>query len=197
MNLKKELFNTYVNRITDFQRIHELCQASICGPLLMSPNERYALQSNPLLIIGRETNGWGTFNSPITQEEFRKMIDVYEEFYVGKNYYSSPFWNVTRKIESALGNEPLSCAWTNISKYDQDCTTPDANHEKILSAVDDFLIDEIKIIKPKVCIFLTGPYFDYRINNIFKAVEFLPVHGFNLRQLCQLKHEQLGTMFYN
>jgi len=196
MNLKKELFNTYVNRIADFQRIHESCPDSICGPLLISPNEKYALQPYPLLIIGQETNGWGICKSPVTQEGLMKLMVEYEEFCVGKDYYASPFWNVTRKIEQLLGNEPFSCAWTNISKYDLNCGRPDAEHEKILSPMDNLLVDEIRIMKPKICIFFTGYLLDYRIQNIFKNVEFLQVNGFTSSQLCQLKHDQLPLLTY-
>jgi len=91
MNFKTELLKTYVDRIADFQRIHELCPDDKHGPLFMSPNEKYALQPNPLLIIGQETYGWEELNYPATQEDCSKMMEAYENFNVGINYYGSPF----------------------------------------------------------------------------------------------------------
>jgi hypothetical protein len=196
MNLKNELLKIYVNRIADFQHIHELCTDTYYGPLLMYPNEKFSRQPFSFLVIGRETNGWDTFNYPVTEDACKKMMNAYEEFNVGVNYYASPFWNVVRKIEATLGNEPCSCVWTNISKYDQDCGQPDAEHEKIFSLVDNLLIDEIKIVKPKICIFFVSYRFDYRIKNLFKNVEFLPVDGFSLHQMCQIKHKDLPVFTY-
>ena len=196
MSIKKELLKTYVNRIADFQHIHELCPDGKHGPLFMSPAEMYATQPYPFLVVGKETYGWEKLNYPVTQEDCSKMMEAYENFNVGIDYYGSPFWNVTRKIEKVLGNEPYSCAWTNISKYDQNGGHPDAEHEKIFSIVDDILADEIQIIKPKICIFCTSHYFDYRIENIFKTVEFLPVDGFAPYILCQLRHKQLPVLTF-
>jgi len=34
MNFKEELLKTYVDRIADFQQIHELCPDGIYGPFL-------------------------------------------------------------------------------------------------------------------------------------------------------------------
>jgi len=196
MNLKEELLKIYVNRMADFQHVHEMSRDTYHGPLLMSPNEKYLKQPNPFLAIGKETFGWKNFNYPLKEEGCTELMNFYEDFNLGINYFSSPFWNVIRKIETILGNEPYSCAWTNISKYDQNGDLPDAEHEKIFSLVDDLLIDEIKIIKPKVCVFFTSHYLDYRIQNLFKDVEFLQVDGFGLNQLCRLRHERLPELTF-
>jgi len=196
MNFKEELLKIYSERIADFQQIHELCPNGKHGPLLMSPNKKYNKQPYPFLAIGKETYGWENFEYPVTENECDGMMYAYEDFNVGNGYYSSPFWNVIRKIEGELGNEPYSCAWTNISKYDQNGKTPDAEHEKIFSLVDNLLIDEVTIIKPKVCIFFTSHHFDYRIESIFNTVEFLPVNEFEIHQMSQLKHELLPVLTF-
>jgi hypothetical protein len=66
------------------------------------------------LAIGQETYGWEIFSDVVTEEECAGMMSAYEDFNVGEKYYASPFWNVIRKIETALGNEP--CV-TGIKKY--------------------------------------------------------------------------------
>jgi hypothetical protein len=121
----------------------------------------------------------------------------YEDFNVGDGKYSrTTFWNVTRKIEARLGHEHCSCAWTNISKYDQDGKKPDAEHEKIFSPVDNLLIDEIEIAKLKICIFFTGHSLDYRIKSIFSEMEFLAVNDFEPHVLSRLKHPALPTLTF-
>lgn len=190
--MKKELLNLYLKRKESFKKIRSAFpNDDIAGPLLMSPGENFITQPNPLLIIGQETNGWG-----YDVDDLKKQMEVYEEFNLGEYYYASPFWNVTRKVEQALGNQNYSCAWTNISKFDLDGGRAYGQYEEIIATVDNILIDEIAILQPKICVFFTGPSLDYRIKNIFKNIEFKSVEGFEERQLSQLKHEFLPELTF-
>lgn len=195
--MKDELLKIYCSRISDFQHIQDVCKGEqIAGAFLMSPTENYAKQPFPFLAIGQETYGWEIFSDVVSEEECKELMSTYEDFNVGEKYYASPFWNVIRKIETVLGNESCSCAWTNISKYDQNGERPDAEHEKLFSTVDNILIDEIKITKPKICIFFTSHNFDYRLENIFEQIAFLEVDGFDINTLCQLKHPNLPILTF-
>lgn len=190
--MKQELLALYTDRSQDFKSIHEqFTDINLHGPFLMSPNDSYIRQKNPLLIIGQETYGWSK-----SADDLIKNMDVYEKFNVGINYYSSPFWNVTRKVENAIGNDPYSCAWTNISKYDVNGKRVYGEYEVAISTLDNMLAAEIKIIQPKVCVFFTGPAFDERIKNIFPAIEFQQVQGWKIRQLCQFKHPNLPELSF-
>ena len=189
--MKEKLFETYSNRKSDFDYINNNCTGKINGPFLLSPTEKYNKQPYPLLIIGQETNGFCK-----DEVNLKKRMDCYERFDCGRGYKPSPFWNVTRKIEKVLGDEPYSCAWTNISKYDQENKTPSPENAKFISKVDDLLIEEVQILKPKVCLFFTSYKFDQRIQNIFDGIEFLPVDNFEKKQVCQLKHESLPELTF-
>ncbi len=190
--MKNQLFTAYQQRHADFKTVRATYpNEDMAGPFLMSPNEKYVNQPNPLLIVGQETYGWDYFVDDLT-----KQMEVYENFNVGEKYYASPFWNVTRKVEQALGNELYSCVWTNISKYDLDGGRAYGEFEATISTLDNVLIDEVKILKPRVCMFFTGPSFDSRIRKIFEGVQFLTVEDFNPRQLCQLKHADLPTLTF-
>jgi hypothetical protein len=197
MKYQKELLEMYCNRISDFQHIQDVCiNDDIEGALLMSPNEYYAKQPFPFLAVGQETYGWESFEDPVSKEECERMMATYEDFNVGEDYYASPFWNMIRKIEAVLENESCSCAWTNISKYDQDGGRPDAEHEKLFSIVDNLIIDEIKIIEPKICLFFTSHHFDYRLENIFEQIGFIKSDGFDINTFCQLKHPNLPVLTF-
>lgn len=190
--MKDQLLTLYKRKQADFTSImSEFPDDDLAGPFLMSPNEKYPLQRNPLLIIGQETNGW-MYNV----EDLEKQMKHYEDFNVGITYKSSPFWNITRKIETALGSEPYSCAWTNVNKFDLDAGRPFGAYEKAISTVDNVLIEEIQIAKPKVCLFYTGPSFDNRLKEIFNGIEFIEIPGWTLRQLCQLKHPLLPELSF-
>jgi hypothetical protein len=190
--MKEKLLEAYQNRQVDFKNVKsKFLEKDMAGPFLMSPNEKYPLQSHPLLIVGQETNGWDHYI-----DDLSKQMKVYENFNVGIKYYSSPFWNVTRKVEKALGNEPHSCAWTNISKFDVDGGRANGQVETAIATLDNLLLAEIEIIKPDVCIFFTGPSFDWRIKNIFPDVEFKNIPEYSPRQLSQLQHPNLPILTF-
>lgn len=161
------------------------------GPFLISPNESYYKQANPLMIIGQETKGWGYHI-----DDLDKQMTIYETFNVGQAYHSSPFWNIARKIEHVLGNESYSCAWSNVSKFDVEGGRAHGDYEVAISTLDNILLDEINILKPKVCLFFTGPDFDYRIKNIFADVEFIPIENYSIRQFSQLMHKDLPRLSF-
>jgi hypothetical protein len=118
-------------------------------------------------------------------------MDTYEEFEVGKGFDTTTFWNVTRKVESVLGNEPHSCAWTNLSKFDLYGGKAYGKYEKVISSLDKILLDEIKIVNPKVCLFFTGPDFDMRLKKVFEGVKFETIGNWNVKQFCRLIHPEL------
>jgi hypothetical protein len=183
--MKEQLKNLYSNNHTDFKKIRETFSEDLPGPFLMSPNSLYEKQKNKLLIIGQQTKGW-TYDLDVD-----KQMSTYELFNVGENYYASPFWNITRKLERSIGNEALSCAWTNINKFDLDEDRPYGEIETAISKLDSILADEIKIIQPDICMFFTGPDFDSRLRNIFPNLKMIEIIGWNSRQFCQLKHMDL------
>jgi len=190
--MKEQLLNLYKQRQADFISImSKFPDDDLAGPFFMSPNDKYSLQPNPLLIIGQETNGW-----MYDVEDLEKQMKHYEDFNVGINYKSSPFWNITRKVETAIGSELYTCAWTNVNKFDLDAGRPSGEYEKAISTVDDILIEEIRIVKPKVCLFYTGPSFDDRLKSIFENIEFIEIPGWTTRQLCQLKHPLLPDLTF-
>jgi hypothetical protein len=190
--MKNELLTLYANRQKDFKKIVETFpEDDLAGPLLMSPNSDYFNSTNKLLIIGQETNGWSYHI-----DDLEKQMQQYEDFNVGIEYYSSPFWNITRKVEDALGNKPHSCAWTNLNKFDLDAGRPNGQYETAISELDDILLSELKILKPDFCLFYTGPSFDNRLKTIFNDIEFIEIPNFTIRQFCKLKHPCLPENSY-
>jgi len=191
--MREKLLVAYQQRHADFKSVRTTFpDVDMSGPFLISPNEHYNNQPFPLLIIGQETKGWGD-----DVEDLNVQMNLYENFNLGEKYHSSPFWNITRKVEKALGNEPYTCTWTNISKYDVNCGRAYGLQAETIATLDDILLDEIKILKPKVCLFFTGVDFDDRIKKIFPGVEYLPVkeHSHPDR-FFRLKHTLLPTLTF-
>ena len=190
--MKNELLSLYTSRQKDFKKIVETFpEDDLAGPLLMSRDSAYFTSPNKLLIVGQETNGWSYHIN-----EIEKQMTTYEKFNVGIDYYASPFWNITRKIENALDNKPHSCAWTNLNKFDLDSGRPHGEYETAISALDDILLSELEILKPDFCLFYTGPSFDYRLKTIFQEIEFIEIPNFTIKQFCKLKHPNLPENSY-
>ena len=190
--MKHKLLELYMTRKQDFLKVRDqFLDEDMAGPFLMSPNETYNKQENPLLIIGQETKGWHYYDN-----DYEKQMLEYENFNVGIDYFSSPFWNVIRKTEKAIGNEPYSSAWSNVSKFDLNEGRSFGEAEIAISSLDDILLHEIGIVQPKVCIFFTGPDFDWRIRKIFKGIKFLEIENHELRAFSQLKHLDLPEMSF-
>jgi hypothetical protein len=192
MSVREELRQLYHNYQHKFEEVVKpFPNDDIAGPLLMSPDDTYSNQRIKLLIVGQETNGWGYFSSNIDEG----MIH-YENFNLGIDYYSSPFWNITRKVERLLGNDEYSCAWTNISKYDVNAKRPSGSHLKEIEKIDDLLLKEIKVLKPDVVIFYTGPDLDYRLKKIFNSLTYKSIEGFTERQFTRLIHPLLPQLSF-
>ncbi len=192
MTMKEELFDLYEKKRESFKSVYnKFPNDKLCGPLLTSPGELYEKQPNKLLVVGQETNEWSD-----EIDDIENQMRCYEEFNVGINYRSSPFWNVSRKLEKILGNEPYSCAWTNISKFDVNGKRPQGIHLEEIKKLDSILVDEINILKPDICIFFTGIGFDDRIFTAFPNVAFSAVELWDMSQLSQLKQPSLPALTF-
>jgi hypothetical protein len=190
--MKSELLKAYEGRHAELKSVRaKFPNDNISGAILISPNEKYAKQSKPLLIIGQETSGWDYKNDNLVEQ-----MKVSEDFNLGEQYYASPFWNVVRKVERVLGHEEYSCAQTNISKFDVEGGRAYGEHEIAISALDNLLVTEIDILQPKICLFFTGPNFDDRISKIFPNVEFVAVGNHPINQFSQLRHENLPLLTF-
>jgi hypothetical protein len=190
MDMKQSLYNLYSSHQRTFESIvAQFPGQDVAGPLLLSPSEKYQQQARKLLIVGQETKGWGYY-----ADNIEAGMRHYEEFNVGQGYYSSPFWNVTRKVERLLRNQEYSCAWTNISKFDVEHKRASGEQLAAISEIDSLLIKEIEIIQPDIVLFYTGPDFDSRIVKLFPGIRMEQVPGFDLRQVARLRHKLLPGM---
>src|SRR5437868_14120127 len=173
--MKEELLELYRRQRENFKSlVTSFPGDDLAGPFLMSPGHQYKKQALPLLIVGQETNGWTHYI-----DEIEKQMTTYEKFNVGVGQDSTAFWNTIRKVENLLGNDPCSCAWTNISKFDLFGGKAHGKYEKAIAALDKLIIEEIKIVDPKICLFFTGPDFDRRLKKVFDDIEFVEIPGWN------------------
>lgn len=190
--MKAQLQALYNEKLSDFnQVVSKFPSEKLHGPFLISPNNNYQDSQKKLLVIGQETNKWFSHFNDIEMQ-----MSGYSSFNVGFQYNRTPFWNVIRKLESTLQINALSCAWANINKFDVNSKRPTGQHEKFISSLDHIIVSEIEILKPDICVFFTGPVFDYRLESIFSELAYIKIADFEIHQLCMLKHPNLPEHTY-
>ena len=186
---KQSLLNAqyakYWDDITEIQKNN----IGLSAPLLIKVPISYFSQRLKLMVIGQQTKGWGTGN-------IEDLLRCYEEFNFGEYYYSSPFWNVTRKIENILQIQNYSIVWTNLNRCDFNDGRPPHEIENELHTRFPVLASEIEILRPDIVIFFSGPYFDEHIKRPFKGVKFHAVNGFNEREMVRVEHDFLPYNAY-
>ncbi|WP_274008493.1 hypothetical protein M1D72_05725 [Vibrio sp. AK197] len=184
----KELLKLYESYSTDFENFWEKYKEfDVHGPILMSL-ESYFTQPKKVMIVGQETHGW--CQSPSISEQ----IGAYKSFNFGETYRSTPFWNVIRKIESTMGLEPYSIAWSNLNRYDQACGSPKLPVLVSVEELDHLLKAEVSILKPDVLILFTNHKYDSRLHKLYPEALFENIPELPDRHFKRVSHPELPSV---
>ena len=140
-------------------------KADLYGPLLCDPGV-YLQQPVRLLVIGQETNGWAC-----NPHDLQGQLRNYREFEVGRNWRSSPFWQLVRAVEKTLGLPACSCAWTNLNRYDEDHRPPKGAVLEAVTSLDFLVREEIALLRPDVCLFFTNRKHDARLEALYPGLK--------------------------
>lgn len=149
-----------------------------------------------LLIVGQETRRWryspseiGDLGSPIenfweflqAKHGVRAMWNLYRWYALGRVHpkLNSPFWRGFRAIDSQISGAADEALWTNIFKVNVDGSVmKNCRAAEVLClqrAQAGLLGDEIKILKPDIVVFFTGPSYDAAIRREFPDLEISPL----------------------
>jgi hypothetical protein len=162
------------------------------NPFLISvPDEKeYREADIRIMIYGKETNSWnGVFDGNIDSS-----IKTYKDFYGGGEWkeYGGNFFPSVKKfirlLQEKYPDKKINMIWNNLVKIGSDGHTGfiEDYHETEIKTFS-VIKDELKILKPTVALFLTGPYYDYVIRENFGDINFskLPIH-FSEKQIAKL-----------
>ena len=182
-NKLSQLYIKNINALNEYSKKHS--DKNLHGPLLLNISN-YSSQKLKLMVVGQETFGWNKSLSIIEQRT------TYQEFNFGSSYYSSPFWNVIRKVERSLNIEQYAIAWSNLNRFDVDCGSPDRTElAQDIASLDYLVKEEISILKPDVCIFFTNHKYDKRLRDLYQDLVFYNVHGLPKKHFSKLNHPEL------
>lgn len=164
------------------------------APLLISPHRKWSKCPTKLLIVGQETNGWGS--NPTSKDALRletldafvsssngvaTMVSAYKAFDFARTYRhrNSAFWRAFRYLEGDVTESPCSAMWTNLFKVDvsgsvvKNCKI---RHRRLLRAAQaGLLAEEIRLLKPQIVIFFTGPHYDDELLDAFPDATLSPL----------------------
>lgn len=185
MTTLRDLYQTHLDRLAQFAR--SFSDAGLQGPLLMDPTA-YFDQRTKLLVVGQETGGW-----PDDYNDIEAQLRGYREFNLGDNW-QGPFWNITRKVETTLGVDRCSCAWSNLNRFDQDGKPPTGAVLDAMPTLDFLVREEIQILRPHVCLFYTNRKYDHRLEALYPGVQFSDVEGLPSSHFARITHPDLPKL---
>jgi hypothetical protein len=175
------LLNQQLNVIYEPYLAHlysQLWPEGVSAPLLMQVFEEYVRIPRKVLFVGQETHGWGHVSKQPTVELLQSW---YVDFALGKHadyrngkkarYLRSPFWNFCRscfqRLNTNESRQTNGFLWTNISKFDCNSTTPNADLQERNRLGFELLKQELAIVQPEVVVFLTGTKYDPWLDQLF------------------------------
>ena len=213
------IYNAWKTRID----ISESEGAKLSPPLLMSVPDGYESAERRILFCGQETYGWGwtadyrkqypryerdfPFKDVCSLADFMRNEDgvealcwAYREFDFSSKQpinHRSLFWQAFREVQGWPG---ASLIWGNLSRCDylghSILAAPTALIDELAELQRELLTEEICLLKPDVCLFFSGPYYDVLLSTIFPDIVYEPVVTANVRQLAKLSHPNLPAMSF-
>jgi hypothetical protein len=168
--------------LTDLYRRHWPALKEIClrderlsMPYLAWVHPDYEQARTRLVIVGKETNGWGDRECVLRAEPedaVRLLMHTYRGFELGTHYPGKrSFWTPVHELYRLLNpNGPaLGFVALNASKMDLRGAIPG---EEVRSALTQtrLLPDEIRILQPHVVVFHTGPKYERWLDGWFPGL---------------------------
>ncbi len=157
-----------------------------------------------ILYIGQETNYWFNqqerknaklYNSIDDIDKYlNALLELYKDFNIGQNYKTDIFLFMNILVNKFRSrNKKTGLLWTNLLRHDAfgNGKVLEDVEQKITYNKNHILRKELEILKPDAIIFVTGPNYDYIIENSFKGLEKLKVYNKSEREICILKHADL------
>lgn len=148
-----------------------------------------------ILIVGQETNGW-EFKENAKESILFTLGFLYSPQHNGKLSFTFPF-DFCKSINYYNYDENYRktyFAWVSLRKFAYNEKHAYPLNREIQNIIDNefnILEEEIKIINPDIVLFLTGPYYDYHIENQLAGVKFKAVENYNEGQFARVEHEAL------
>jgi hypothetical protein len=220
MNEVQNLRTLYTQFKTEVSILDDLA-GRLQPPLLLYPTARWNEAGVRVLIVGQETLGWdfstGCFDWPYPapssfkdfmtfEDSVDAMMHAYKVFEFSRyqpDNYRSPFWRAYRQIRRNFDSEVdglnTAVLWTNLFRMSLDEGSVVNNGtveeiQSIQSATSGLLSREIRILKPDVVLFFTGPYYNDTLYAEFSGLQLVDFSGYDTSRTAWLQHPLLPSI---
>ncbi|WP_067621143.1 hypothetical protein [Alicyclobacillus acidiphilus] len=218
--MEKRLQATYEEwwgrMIRAVQLLDEQDVRRLSNPFLIKCLPAYRKAKRKVLIVGKETNGWGTFyetlqhfqhaNVDVHREEIIRYLQwEYEDFRMWRKWDHTPFWRGSRELSKAVAPDDGDNSFLNtqLIPFDYENGRPPSHLEELLYSEFNVLPMTIEALQPDVVLFLTGYTYDERLVKTFmnqrllgNTLTFHPIDGFDQNHLVRLSHQILPYHSY-
>jgi len=201
MNVRKQLADFYRQVKARAPDNYESF-AELVGPDLIWVDDEYLKAQPRVAIIGQQLlEGDYTYPEFVKNWEVDDAIEEYIKFDYGVKYYSTPFWQFFHQVRT-LQHGPNAgrrmVLWTNLVKFvatDESSILWKPYAEAALQLQQDMLTTELAIVRPDICLFVTGPDYDFVLKRYFGGILFEPL-DLPVRQFARLVHPRLPRHSY-
>lgn len=189
MTLTPELQQIYLqafNHCMDtIESVPSSSEGGPANPLVIKPPVGYFESGLKVMYFGQESNGW---EGPYIQSSgIGHLLGVYDEF-VKPGRYGGHFWNAIWRFQDAFkeADPSSSFLYNNLIKIGKE-DSKGRPCKKVLDWQEpwfDVIRQEVRLLKPDVVIFFSGPRYDDIIERVFGSVELSAVGGYSIRQVA-------------
>jgi hypothetical protein len=165
--------------------------------LCLTMPQSYKDSELKVMVFGQETNDWYGSYSGEHNEDWLK--EAYDEFFTSNDCFSygGQFWNGVSRTVHQLENrtgKTVGLLWNNIVKIGKE--VKGRPNQEILDwqkGAMSFILEELKVAKPDVVIFFTGPFYDDLLIQTFEDISFQELPDKNGRQLASVTSKHLPS----
>lgn len=194
----QELYNSKYQQLSDNIMRYNSSVSNLnnraSNPLMLKINEDWQNADVKVMIFGQENNFWGgecDNGGAVFCGKVNEVIDIYETFYLNKKRKYGPYWNEFNRIinKTTTREKKVAFLWNNIVKIGRlgmGCVP--AIH-KITNEDFNVIAAEIRILKPNILIFLTGPDYDIKIKDALGDYTKNEIKGYDQQQMCEIKFD--------
>jgi hypothetical protein len=203
-NINEQLYNLYASKWDDISEtlleIHDGDHApEPTNPLLLyiDKEEEWENADLRVMVFGQETKDW----EKRPDKSIAHLRNVYHHFFNECQGKNSPFWNGIVRFRAMLGakypNKRIHYVWNNIIKIgkETDAGPPPANIYAAEREWFHVIPDEVKILRPNVLLFFSGPNYDDAIRDNFGEVAYAAVPPYAEKQLAKITISDIDFAF--
>jgi hypothetical protein len=205
--INKQLYDLYASK---WSAISDALQeiANVDNPpeptnpflLYIDKEEEWKNADLRVMIFGQETCDWEDWPN----KSIEHLCDVYDRGFNKNAWINSPFWRGITRFKSIFDakypNKKIKYIWNNIIKIGKIGKIPGCPPPNIYEVEHEYfhvIPEEVKILKPNIILFLTGPTPTYNnaIRDNFGEVAYSVISPYEKNELVKISISNIDFAF--